>query len=300
MAVVISYSHEDKDFVDRIAVALVKARAQVWLDRWELNVGDSLTQRIQAAIQDADALLVVLSPAAVVSEWCKRELSAGLVRELEERRVVVLPLLYKNCDMPLFLRDKLYADFSTDFDSGLEAVLRALARVITVTRARVDDPKWHTDWAMDWGLESGCLRVTITYVDQAQDRRFTAQTIVTALGNECATKRYLAYMRAELGWFVPHVVMEMIADAVEFQNLRVVLGDRNPQAHGFSIGDLRLGTSFDVRIECRILGEDSGFDVSLDVANLLRESKAHIRRSSRKLTIEEQNRVENLIREIDS
>jgi hypothetical protein len=42
MAVFISYSHADKTFVAKLAANLVKHNAHVWVDRWELNVGDSI------------------------------------------------------------------------------------------------------------------------------------------------------------------------------------------------------------------------------------------------------------------
>ena len=112
MPIFISHSSKDNAFVDKLARHLIKAKARVWVDTWELKVGDSLIQKIQEAIQTASALLVVLSKAAVASEWCRRELSAGLMRELEEKRVLVLPLLLEDCDIPMFLREKRYADFS--------------------------------------------------------------------------------------------------------------------------------------------------------------------------------------------
>jgi hypothetical protein len=71
MPVFISYSHQDKEFVDKLAMHLVKNNAHVWVDTWELNVGDSLILKVQEAIQAASALLVVLSNASVQSEWCK-------------------------------------------------------------------------------------------------------------------------------------------------------------------------------------------------------------------------------------
>ncbi len=51
-------------------------------DRWELNVGDSLIERIQSALTSAGAILVILSANSVASEWCKKELNVGLIREL--------------------------------------------------------------------------------------------------------------------------------------------------------------------------------------------------------------------------
>src|SRR5689334_13514321 len=101
MPVFISYSHADKMFVDKLAAHLVKHNTHVWLDRWELNVGDSILNHVQQAIQESDALLIVLSKTSVASEWCKKELNAGLMRELDEKRVLVLPVLMENCEIPI-------------------------------------------------------------------------------------------------------------------------------------------------------------------------------------------------------
>ncbi len=69
MPVFISYSHADKACVDMLAAHLVKRNAHVWVDSWELNVGDSIIGRVQEAIQDSSALLVILSKASVQSEF---------------------------------------------------------------------------------------------------------------------------------------------------------------------------------------------------------------------------------------
>ena len=68
MPVFISYSHEDKDFVDKLAIHLIQAKVHVWVDRWELHVGDSSIAKLQQVIQEASALIVVLSHASVNSD----------------------------------------------------------------------------------------------------------------------------------------------------------------------------------------------------------------------------------------
>jgi len=129
MSIFISYSQKDKKFVDQLAMNLVRARHHVWVDRWELNVGDSLIDRIQSALTDSSAILVILSKASVKSNWCQKELSAGLVRELTEKQVVVMPCLIEDCEIPLFLRDKKYADFRNDPDQAISEVRQALAKI---------------------------------------------------------------------------------------------------------------------------------------------------------------------------
>ena len=108
MPIFISYTHQDVKFVDSLVTNLVAARHHVWMDRWELGIGNSLTQRIQDALTGSDAILVILSRRSVASEWCKRELTAGLIRELKKKKTLVMPCVIDDCDIPLFLRDKLY------------------------------------------------------------------------------------------------------------------------------------------------------------------------------------------------
>ncbi len=53
-------------------------------------------------------------------------MNAGLALELEKRDVFVLPILIEHCSIPLFLKDKKYADFTKGFQHGLDELLRRL------------------------------------------------------------------------------------------------------------------------------------------------------------------------------
>ncbi|WP_171901415.1 toll/interleukin-1 receptor domain-containing protein [Stappia indica] len=150
MPIFISYNHQDSDFVDTLAANLVRAKHHVWMDRWELNVGDSLTSKIEENLTGSSAILVIISKNSVESAWCKRELNAGLVRELEERQTIVMPCVIDDCQLPLFLRDKLYADFRKDPDKAFSLVDRSLARISNPTLSRVEKPEFFTDFAYDW------------------------------------------------------------------------------------------------------------------------------------------------------
>jgi hypothetical protein len=124
----ISYSHKDAPFVDRLAEDLVAGGVGVWLDRWKIMVGDSIADKIQTALHESDYLLLVLSPHSVSSPWVHDELNAARVRQLESRRVVVLPILYQDCDIPPLLKDKRYADCrGARYEQGLRELLAVLA-----------------------------------------------------------------------------------------------------------------------------------------------------------------------------
>lgn len=50
----------------------------------------------------------------------------ALTEEIHGRRIKVLPLLYKQCLIPGFLKDKIYVDFTKGFESGSSVLLRRL------------------------------------------------------------------------------------------------------------------------------------------------------------------------------
>lgn len=132
----ISYNSHDRKFAERLAQDLTTYGVRVWWDQWEMGVGDSLIKKIQEGIAESSWLAVVLSPTSVSSAWVERELAAAMVSEIESRRVVVLPLLLDDCQIPPFLKDKIYADFRDSYESGLRALLTRVAPPIDPKIAR--------------------------------------------------------------------------------------------------------------------------------------------------------------------
>lgn len=122
-SVFISYSSKDRRFADKLAKDLKSKGMHVWYDQWELRVGDSLIDKINAGIRSQDYIVVVLSKASVRSKWVMKELNAGFIRELDEKRIVLLPVLIEDCDIPPLLSDKVYADFRHDYTAGLRKLL---------------------------------------------------------------------------------------------------------------------------------------------------------------------------------
>jgi hypothetical protein len=266
MALFISYSHSDRDFVDRLAMQLVTHKVNVWLDRWEMHAGDSLLDRIQTAITNASALLVILSPDSVDSEWCKKELNSGLMRELEERRVVILPILVRDCTIPPFLREKFYADFRNDFDSGLSTVLESVAKVTNEWRNRLEEPTWHTDWAIDWGeIDGGIHTLYLTLVESADGEPYTVLTVINLLPTESASNDWYAEMANQGNDNIARRKMvESLSEELTRQDFRVILENQFPQATQIQFSTNRGDYLAD--ITTRLLGADTGRDVLINTA----------------------------------
>ncbi len=117
-SVFLSHTSVDKPFVEKLARDLRKIGVVAWFDKREIKVGDSITWKIDQGIRENEFLAIVLSPDALASEWVRTEFSAGWVKQMRSRRVVVLPILYRQCDIPLILADRKYADFRESYEKG--------------------------------------------------------------------------------------------------------------------------------------------------------------------------------------
>lgn len=125
----LSHTSADKPFVRELKKQLeMHGVKDVWLDEAEIQIGDSLIKKIEEGLKRTKYIGVVLSPRSIKSSWVERELQVAINREIGTGEVVVLPLLYEKCDLPVFLQGKMYADFTAadSHDENLQKVLRRL------------------------------------------------------------------------------------------------------------------------------------------------------------------------------
>jgi TIR domain len=115
-------------------------------------------------------MLVILSKNSTESEWCKKELNAGIIRELDEKQVIVLPCVIDDCEIPLFLRDKMRANFSADPDTAFTQVNDALLKISNRQQGRIESPEAFTDWSFDWKKNDSTGRWLLewTFVDHSE------------------------------------------------------------------------------------------------------------------------------------
>ena len=149
-SVFISHSEADKPFVRRLADDLRASRVSVWLDENAIASGDSLIGTIAMALAESDCVIAVLSPDAVASSWVQKELHIALTREVKGQSMKVIPLLYRECDMPVYLIDKAYADFRDGgrYRENLTGLLGALG-------VRDAAPRTHQD--TDYRVQSALV-----------------------------------------------------------------------------------------------------------------------------------------------
>lgn len=130
-SVFLSHNSADKPFVRRLAQSLQSQGHVVWLDEAEINIGDSLIEKIREGLDKVDYVAVVLSQNSIASTWVQRELDISSNREIAEKRVILLPLMLQHVELPGFLLGKRYGDFTTEeiYDHSLGELLKVLGPV---------------------------------------------------------------------------------------------------------------------------------------------------------------------------
>ena len=106
----ISYFSGDRDFVAQLERDLVLREFHIWRDEREIEVGDSMTDKIQRGLSDSYTFIIVLSPEALARPWVNEELRAAYAQRLGGN-FKILPVLHRECEIPPFLADYKYADF---------------------------------------------------------------------------------------------------------------------------------------------------------------------------------------------
>jgi hypothetical protein len=122
----ICHASEDKPTARRLAQFLHNHGLGVWFDEMEIQVGDSIVQKVNDGLSGATHLALLLSPSSVSKPWVQREMSSALMRQLADRSIRLVPLLIASCTIPPILADLKYADCSTDEELGFRSVLQSI------------------------------------------------------------------------------------------------------------------------------------------------------------------------------
>ncbi len=116
-----SYCREDSEFALKLAADLKVAGAQVWIDQLDIEPGTPWDRAVEEALTHSPRMLVVLSPVSVNSDNVRDEVSFALSRQKR-----VIPVLYRDCEVPFRLARLQHIDFRPDYARALTILLRAL------------------------------------------------------------------------------------------------------------------------------------------------------------------------------
>lgn len=127
MNIFISYSHFDRDPVLRIANKLELDGHHVWMDVLVIRPGDNIELKVQEGLNEADAVLVIVSENSFKSGAVQREVAAIALSDISKRERRIIPVRIDNSPVPSYLADRQYLDLTKDFEAGLARLSRELA-----------------------------------------------------------------------------------------------------------------------------------------------------------------------------
>lgn len=270
MTVFISYSHRDREFVDRLSIGLLNHNIKVWRDEYKISAGDSLTQRIHGAIDQASCLCVALSDQTIASEWVRKEIAAGLLRERSKVGFTIVPLRITEVELPEQLRDHLYIDFRKNFEEGLSKLLSLLEKkgADKLTGGTIDDANYFSFWSTEGGYVDGRYDLLLEVVSLDREERFCIVSRIHIRGNKAATeqgfqKRSIDAPKAYL--------LQALATEFAHQPARVSLQSTKPVNARFHITSEDGELEFEALAEVKMLGRSEGVTALFNVGALFEQ-----------------------------
>jgi hypothetical protein len=119
-SVFISYSHNDESSVDRLYHRLRATHMKIWYAPEEMKPGAKLHEQIDAAIEEYDRLVLILSDSSMNSRWVATEIRKARQKELRDGKRVLFPL--RLCSFDAIQEWTL---FDSDTGTDLAAEIRA-------------------------------------------------------------------------------------------------------------------------------------------------------------------------------
>ena len=136
----ISYARENQEFAQRLHADLQKNGVRCWFAPEQLQIGERFADKIDRSIRLHDKVLLVLSAAAISSQWVEREVNSAL--EEEEKRVTETG---KSSTKPVVL-------FPITIDKAIYGTDSSWARHVRNTRYIGDFSAWRDQVSCDAAL----------------------------------------------------------------------------------------------------------------------------------------------------
>jgi len=120
----VSYSSRNWNFVHKL-IERLKADG-VWVDKWNIDVGDPLPTRIESGIAGSSEFIFVLSKESLASNWTKYESHMAVIRSLEDDNFRIIVIRIDDSAVPLRFKPFLYIDGAHNPEAAIDQVQKAI------------------------------------------------------------------------------------------------------------------------------------------------------------------------------
>ncbi len=235
--VFLSHAGEDKArFVVPLAERLRASGLDVWVDAWEMLPGDSLVTKIfDEGLDNASAVIVVISRNSLTKPWVTEELDAAVVKRIEEGSQLIPVILddLGRAEIPVAIRHLLFERVpeTSELDKVVDRVVRAIHGI--VERPPLGAPPAYT-------------RAAVAQIDRL-DRidslllRSAGAEAVRDCGTRFRTAEFLVSVTAELSITEAEAIESLeVLDNVRIIKIHRTLGSGVPSMSKFDLTDTGL------------------------------------------------------------
>lgn len=124
----ICHASEDKAVARSFALGLAQFGVTTWLDEAEMRPGDRLVDKLAAGIHNSRWFIILLTNNSVNKRWVQFELSQAIDREVRDEETVVVPVVLSDCEVPAYLRNKIYVDLRDfgNYEHGIQQLANTI------------------------------------------------------------------------------------------------------------------------------------------------------------------------------
>ena len=117
----VSYSSKDRPFALGLVKELQELGANVWIDQLGIGLGEDWDDAIEEALEKSETFMIILSPTSVESRNVKDEVNIAI-----NSKKKLVPILIKQCELPMRLQRRQYADLTNNPDKAIHDILNFL------------------------------------------------------------------------------------------------------------------------------------------------------------------------------
>lgn len=183
------------------------------------------------------------------------------MKELNSKQTVVIPIMLEDCTVPIFLQEKVYADFRGDFNDEFTELFRSLSIIANDHMGRFYNNGLIVDFAFNWGMLDDDFIVQLDFINfmDKGDRTFLLQ--VEVKGNETATRRFKEQLKNNVEYLMPETVILTLHEHQLLNSLNIRIKNDQPFHNRIAIQDISTDQVFYVTIRGVLMGKDDGNDV---------------------------------------
>ena len=132
MKVFISHAYTDEPFIKKVVAGLEKVGLEVWDATREILPGDNWADKVARALEESEAMVVLLTPDALRSSWVRWEIQYALGEQSYRNRLIPVlvgdPEELLKEDVPWILRRLHMIDMDeyAEEEEGINQIARVL------------------------------------------------------------------------------------------------------------------------------------------------------------------------------